>query len=109
MLGLASYVQNCEKYAIINKISVRNNTMLHLAKYLFYLIVIGSVIFLVWFLPKYSYIQKNPGYCVALTKNLYYCGDKSNIGEIYNDGKKTKPHIDQTKEIYDEVNSSLNP
>ena len=83
--------------------------MFHIAKYVFYLVVIAVVIFLVWFLPKYSYVQKNPGYCVALTQNLYYCGAESNISEIYNDGKETKQQVDQAKEIYNEVDSSLNP
>lgn len=90
--------------------------MFHLAKYVFYLIVIGVVIFLVWFLPKYSYVQKNPGYCAALTKQLYYCGTESNISEVYSSTKDTKKQVEDTKqqledakEIYDAVESSRNP
>lgn len=83
--------------------------MLHIAKYIFYLVIAGAVIFLVWFLPKYSYIQKNPGYCVALTNNFYYCGNDSNISDIYNTSKDTKQQFNQAKEFYDEANSSLNP
>ncbi len=57
--------------------------MLHLTKYLFYLIVAAVVVGLIWFLPKYSYVQKNPGYCVNLTKHLYYCGTDSDINAVF--------------------------
>lgn len=57
--------------------------MLHLIKYLFYLLVIGAVVFAFWFLPKYSYVKDNPGYCVNLTDNLYYCGDESDLKEVF--------------------------
>lgn len=83
--------------------------MFHIAKYVFYLVVVGVVIFLVWFLPKYSYVQKNPGYCVALTANFYYCGTESNIADVYNSGQNNKEKLEQAKETYDAVDSSLNP
>lgn len=57
--------------------------MLHLAKYLFYTLLIIAVGFGIWFLPKYSYVKDNPGYCVALTNNLYYCGDESNLDTVF--------------------------
>jgi hypothetical protein len=83
--------------------------MFHIAKYVFYVLVIGVVVFLVWFLPKYSYVQKNPGYCAALTKNFYYCGNESNINEVFDSAQENKKQIEDAKETYDEVNSSLNP
>lgn len=83
--------------------------MFRIAKYLFYVLVVGVVVFLVWFLPKYSYVQKNPGYCVALTQNFYYCGNESNIADVYDSAKNTKEQLDDAKQTYDEVNSSLNP
>lgn len=61
--------------------------MFHLAKYLFYAVVVGVVVFLFWFMPKYSYVQKNPGYCVNLTEHLYYCGTESDLEAVFN---KTK-------------------
>lgn len=98
--------------AIINK-SLAPETkvmhhMFHIAKYVFYLVVIAMVVFLVWFLPKYSYVQKNPGYCVALTNNLYYCGNESNIADVYGNTIDTKEKLEQAKETYDAVDSSLN-
>lgn len=63
--------------------------MFHLTKYLFYLIIAAVIVGLVWFLPKYSYVQKNPGYCVNLTEHLYYCGTESNIKEIFNSAVDT--------------------
>lgn len=58
--------------------------MFRLLKLFFYAIVIGVVVFLYWFLPKYSFVQKNPGYCAHLTKHLYYCGDSSNLDSLFN-------------------------
>lgn len=83
--------------------------MFRIAKYLFYVLVVGVVVFLVWFLPKYSYVQKNPGYCVALTQNFYYCGNESNVADVYGSAENTKKQLDDAKQTYDEVNSSLNP
>ncbi len=67
---------------------VPETKMFHLTKYLFYLIIAAIIIGLVWFLPKYSYVQKNPGYCVNLTKHLYYCGTDSDLKEVFNETKK---------------------
>jgi predicted membrane chloride channel (bestrophin family) len=58
-----------------------------LIKLLLYLIVIVVIFFLYWFLPKYSYISKNPGYCVNLTKNIYYCGNNAGLDKFFNGGK----------------------
>jgi hypothetical protein len=58
--------------------------MFHLLKFGFYALVIALVIFLYWFLPKYSYVQKNPGYCVNLTRNLYYCGTSADLQSFFN-------------------------
>ncbi len=57
--------------------------MLRISKYVFY-VFIGLVIWgLFWFLPKYSYVQKNPGYCVNLTQHLYYCGTQADLKEMF--------------------------
>lgn len=57
--------------------------MLRISKYVFY-VLIGLVIWgLFWFLPKYSYVQKNPGYCVNLTQHLYYCGTQADLKEMF--------------------------
>lgn len=57
--------------------------MFKISKYIFYIIVALIIAGLIWFLPKYSYVQKNPGYCVNLTTHLYYCGDQSNINQVF--------------------------
>lgn len=56
-------------------------------KILFYLLVIGLAAFLYWFLPKYSFVHKNPGYCTNLTANLYYCGNNADLDKFFNLGK----------------------
>ncbi|MCX6797218.1 MAG: hypothetical protein NTX98_01940 [Candidatus Doudnabacteria bacterium] len=48
-----------------------------------YLIILVVIIFLYWFLPKYSYIHKNPGSCVILTKSLYYCGNDAGLDKLF--------------------------
>ncbi len=58
--------------------------MFKFLKYLFYLLIILVVIFLYWFLPKYSFINKNPGYCAQLTKHLYYCGNQAELDKFFN-------------------------
>ena len=57
--------------------------MFKIAKYLVYLGIVAVVIGLFWFMPKYSYVQKNPGYCVNLTKNLYYCGTNADLKSTF--------------------------
>lgn len=57
--------------------------MFKLIKYLFYLIVFSALAFLYWFLPKYSYINKNPGFCVNLTSHLYYCGNNASMDKLF--------------------------
>ncbi len=61
--------------------------MLHLIKYLFYAAIAAIIVFLFWFMPKYSYVQKNPGYCVNLSKHLYYCGTESDLNAVFNQTK----------------------
>ncbi len=56
-------------------------------KYVFYVLIILIVAFLYWFLPKYSFINKNPGYCVNLSKHLYYCGNEAGLDKLFNIGK----------------------
>ena len=57
--------------------------MLKIIKILIYLAIAGIVLLLYWFLPKYSYVQKNPGYCVNLTKHLYYCGTDADLKGMF--------------------------
>ena len=52
-------------------------------KVLLYIIVALVVVFLYWFLPKYSFINKNPGYCVKLTSHLYYCGNQAGLDTLF--------------------------
>lgn len=64
--------------------------MLKIAKYLFYLAIAAAILLLIWFLPKYSYIKDNPGYCVNLTKNLYYCGSESDLQAVFESTLESK-------------------
>lgn len=54
-----------------------------LLKTLFYLAIAGVVWLLFWFLPKYSFVSKNPGYCAQLTTHLYYCGTESQLDQLF--------------------------
>jgi hypothetical protein len=63
--------------------------MLKLAKYAVYLGIAAIIWGLFWFMPKYSYVQKNPGYCVNLTKNLYYCGNEADLKNMFNEALKS--------------------
>ena len=56
-------------------------------KYVFYVLIILIVAFSYWFLPKYSIINKHPGYCVNLSKHLYYCGNEAGLDKLFNIGK----------------------
>lgn len=56
-------------------------------KYLFYALLIIAGLFLYWFLPKYSFIHKNPGYCTNLTNHIYYCGNLAGLDRIMNMGR----------------------
>lgn len=62
--------------------------MFTLLKYLFYGLIILMAVFLYWFLPKYSFIHKNPGYCVNLTSNLYYCGNNAGLDTLFGNVNK---------------------
>ncbi|MBI3231664.1 MAG: hypothetical protein HYZ51_01120 [Candidatus Doudnabacteria bacterium] len=57
--------------------------MLKHLKIFFYLIIAAVIVFLYWFLPKYSFVNKNPGFCVNLTKHLYYCGNDANLDKLF--------------------------
>ena len=57
--------------------------MFKIAKYLMYVGIAALIWGLFWFMPKYSYVQDNPGYCVNLTKNLYYCGSQADVKEMF--------------------------
>jgi hypothetical protein len=57
--------------------------MLFFAKLTLYALIGATIIFLYWFLPKYSLVQKNPGYCAPLTDHLYYCGTEADLGSMF--------------------------
>lgn len=61
--------------------------MLKLLKWILYALVALAAVFLYWFLPKYSYIHKNPGYCVNLTGHLYYCGNSASLDKVFGNSK----------------------
>jgi hypothetical protein len=57
--------------------------MFKLTKYLLYAVIAVLIYGLFWFLPKYSYVQKNPGYCANLTEHLYYCGTQADLKQMF--------------------------
>ena len=61
--------------------------MFRLLKYILYAAIIVLIVFLYWFLPKYSFVHKNPGYCANLTAHLYYCGDSTDLTKLFNANK----------------------
>jgi hypothetical protein len=61
--------------------------MLKILKIIFYTVIVIAIIFLYWFLPKYSYVSKNPGYCVNLTSHIYYCGNNSGLDKLFGASK----------------------
>lgn len=63
--------------------------MFRILKLLFYAIIALVIVFLYWFLPKYSFVSKNPGYCVNLTSHLYYCGNQAGLDKFFNQSKTT--------------------
>lgn len=67
--------------------------MLKIAKYVIYLVIALAVVGLFWFLPKYSYVQKNPGYCANLTKHLYYCGTQADLKQMFESTLQNKDEI----------------
>lgn len=73
--------------------------MIKVAKYLVYLIIAAIIGGLFWFMPKYSYVQKNPGYCVNLTKHLYYCGTQADLKAMFETTLENKDQIRDQIEI----------
>jgi hypothetical protein len=57
--------------------------MFHILKLLFYAAIIGVIVFVVWFLPKYDFIKKNPGFCTEIGKNFYYCGSAADLKNLF--------------------------
>jgi hypothetical protein len=57
--------------------------MFKVIKILIYIAVAGTIVFLYWFMPKYSFVQKNQGYCVNLTEHLYYCGTQADLKAMF--------------------------
>jgi hypothetical protein len=64
--------------------------MFKIVKYLMYLGLAAVILGLFWFLPKYSYVQKNPGYCANLTKHLYYCGTSADLKTMFEATKESQ-------------------
>lgn len=67
---------------------------------------------LLWFMPKYSYVQKNPGYCANLTEHLYYCGTEADLKQMFEttiDSKAAEDKIKQEAErrINEKVNEEI--
>lgn len=67
--------------------------MLKIGKYVIYLVIAALIWGLFWFLPKYSYVQKNPGYCTNLTDHLYYCGTQADLKEMFETTLENKDKI----------------
>ncbi len=67
--------------------------MLKIGKYVIYLVIAALIWGLFWFLPKYSYVQKNPGYCTNLTEHLYYCGTQADLKEMFETTLENKDKI----------------
>lgn len=61
--------------------------MFRLLKLIFYAFVISALAFAVWFMPKYSYVQKNPSFCTQLTTHLFYCGNASDAAQLFQKSK----------------------
>ena len=57
--------------------------MLKHLKIIFYLLIAALIVFLYWFLPKYSFVHKNPGYCVNLSSHLFYCGNQAGLDKFF--------------------------
>ena len=84
--------------------------MFRIAKYLLYAALAVGIVFLFWFLPKYSYVQKNPGYCVNLTQHLYYCGSDADLKATFETTKASVPKPVQEKfkaEVKNEIETQI--
>jgi hypothetical protein len=57
--------------------------MFRAIKTVFVILIIATVAFLYWFLPKYNFIKKNPSFCVALSNNVYYCGGTAQMQKLF--------------------------
>ncbi len=80
--------------------------MLKIGKYVIYLLIAALIWGLFWFLPKYSYVQKNPGYCANLTKNLYYCGTQADLKQMFETTLENKDLIRDKIENNVEINTN---
>ncbi len=57
--------------------------MFRLIKFILYVLIALAILFLYWFLPKYSFVSKNPGYCANLTAHIYYCGNNAGLDKLF--------------------------
>lgn len=56
---------------------------MRLIKIFFWLLFLAVFLFLFWFMPKYAYIRRNPGFCVQLVSRLYFCGEQSGMNDLF--------------------------
>lgn len=81
--------------------------MFKIAKLLVYVGIAAVILGLFWFLPKYSYVQKNPGYCANLTEHLYYCGSQADLKQMFNTTLENKDSLREQfeKQIQNQTNN----
>ena len=58
-----------------------------LFKHLVFILLIALAVFAYWFVPKYSFVKNNPGYCTHLTAQIYYCGIDANLESMFKTDK----------------------
>jgi len=62
--------------------------MFRILKLVLIILIAGGIAFLYWFLPKYSFVQKNPSFCTNLTAHLYYCGNGTDVKKLFESQNK---------------------
>lgn len=66
--------------------------MFSLIKFVFLIAILVVAGGYYWLMPKIKYIQDNPGFCVNITTQLYYCGSEANLkGTLEAASKKLTP------------------
>lgn len=70
--------------------------MFKLIKLLLFLILVAGVAGYFWLMPKYQYIKDNPGFCVNLTEQIFYCGTEADLkGTLEATTKKVLPDLQE--------------
>lgn len=71
--------------------------MFKLIKLFFLIIIIGAVAGYFWLTPKLKYVKDNPGFCVNLTTQLFYCGTEADLkGTLQAASKKLTPRLPES-------------